>query len=60
VSNGSTAFLDNVDGWSALARRYRDILGDLNSNLWPDLSVVGKRWQHWWLKLTYMAKSYLA
>lgn len=33
VSNGTSTFLEGVDGRSQLARRYRDILGDLVSDL---------------------------
>jgi hypothetical protein len=40
VSNGSTQFLDSVDGRSALARRYRDILADLSSDLGGNLSAA--------------------
>jgi hypothetical protein len=38
VSNGSSTFLDGVDGRSALARRYRDILGELIRDLGGDPS----------------------
>jgi hypothetical protein len=38
VSNGSATFLDGVDGRSVLARRYRDILGQLISDLGGDPS----------------------
>jgi hypothetical protein len=38
VSNGSTLFLETVDGRSALARRYRDILGQIISDLGGDPS----------------------
>jgi hypothetical protein len=37
VSNGAT-FLDHVDGRSNLARRYRDILGQLTSDIGGDPS----------------------
>jgi hypothetical protein len=40
VSNGSTAFLNDVDGRSALARRYRDILADLKTDLGGDPSTA--------------------
>jgi len=33
VSNGTSLFLEAVDGRSALARRYRDILGQIVSDL---------------------------
>lgn len=33
VSNGSTLFLDGVDGRSQLARRYRDLVGEFTSDL---------------------------
>jgi hypothetical protein len=38
VSNGSATFLDGVDGRSVLARRYRDILAQLTSDLGGDPS----------------------
>ena len=38
VTNGKGLFLENVDGRSALARRYRDILGQLTSDLGSDPS----------------------
>jgi hypothetical protein len=38
VSNGSSTFLDGVDGRSVLARRYRDILAQLISDLGGDPS----------------------
>lgn len=38
VSNGSSTFLDSVDGRSVLARRYRDILGQLISDIGGDPS----------------------
>lgn len=38
VSNGKSLFLDTVDGRSALARRYRDILAQLVSDLGGDPS----------------------
>jgi uncharacterized protein YjiS (DUF1127 family) len=38
VSNGSAVFLDGVDGRSALARRYRDILAQLISDMGGDPS----------------------
>ena len=38
VSNGSALFLDGVDGRSALARRYRDIIKQLVSDLGGDPS----------------------
>ena len=40
VSNGNTTFLDDVDGRSVLARRYRDILGDLIRDLGGDPSAA--------------------
>jgi hypothetical protein len=38
VSNGKAVFLDSVDGRSALARRYRDILAQLVSDIGGDPS----------------------
>jgi len=38
VSNGKDLFLDGVDGRSALARRYRDILAQLTSDIGGDPS----------------------
>lgn len=38
ISNGSATFLDGVDGRSTLARRYRDILSELVSDLGGDPS----------------------
>lgn len=38
VSNGSAVFLEGVDGRSVLARRYRDILGQLVTDLGGDPS----------------------
>lgn len=38
VSNGKAVFLDNVDGRSVLARRYRDILNQLTSDIGGDPS----------------------
>ena len=40
VSNGTTTFLDGVDGRSVLARRYRDILSELISDLGGDPSAA--------------------
>ena len=40
VSNGSSMFLDDIDGRSALARRYRDILADLISDMGGDVSAA--------------------
>lgn len=40
VSNGSSTFLDGVDGRTALARRYRDILRELTSDLGGDPSAA--------------------
>lgn len=36
VSNGSSTFLDGVDGRSALARRYRDLLAEMIRDLGGD------------------------
>lgn len=38
VSNGKDLFLDGVDGRSAIARRYRDILAQLTSDIVGDPS----------------------
>ena len=38
VSNGKDLFLDGVDGRSAIARRYRDILAQLTSDIGGDPS----------------------
>jgi hypothetical protein len=38
VSNGKDLFLDGVDGRSAIARRYRDILAQLTSDVGGDPS----------------------
>jgi hypothetical protein len=38
VTNGRSTFLDNADGRSVLARRYRDILGQLVSDIGGDPS----------------------
>src|SRR5262249_56160555 len=38
VTNGKSTFLDTVDGRSVLARRYRDILGQLVSDVGGDPS----------------------
>jgi len=47
VSNGSATFLDEVDGRSILARRYRDILRQLVSDIGGDpseaQSIIAKR-----------------
>ena len=47
VSNGSACFLDGVDGRSILARRYRDILRQLISDIGGDpseaQSIIAKR-----------------
>jgi hypothetical protein len=47
VSNGSATFLDEVDGRSILARRYRDILRQLVSDIGGDPSeaqaLIAKR-----------------
>jgi hypothetical protein len=40
VSNGSSTFLDGVDGRSALARRYRDLLAEVTSDLGGKLSAA--------------------
>jgi hypothetical protein len=47
ISNGSATFLDGVDGRSVLARRYRDILAQLVSDMGGDpseaQSLIAKR-----------------
>jgi len=47
VSNGKDLFLDGVDGRSALARRYRDIIAQLVSDLGGDpseaQSIIARR-----------------
>jgi hypothetical protein len=47
ISNGSATFLDGVDGRSILARRYRDILRQLISDIGGDPSaaqaIIAKR-----------------
>ena len=47
VTNGNTLFLDGVDGRSALAKRYRDILSQLIADLGGDpseaMSLIARR-----------------
>jgi len=47
VSNGSATFLERADGRSRLARRYRDILGQIISDIGGDpseaQSIIAKR-----------------
>lgn len=40
ISNGSAAFLDRIDGRSALGRRYRDILAELITHVGERPSAV--------------------